>query len=457
MAEHPKPPNEPQPTQAVTSPANGAPLGTWTRRDFLERTSVLLGGSAGAVAATTGTAAWASSAKDSSNTSASTSPRIRGRVRLGETGLEVPDISFGTFSLDRDEALVAHALDRGITHFDTAEGYRRGLSEEVLGRALAGRRHEVTITSKFWTEADHDADRQMRELEASLRRLRTDYVDIYLNHNVNAVARIANPEWHAFIARAKEQGKIRFSGVSGHTNKLVDCLKYGLDQDAASDSDRLLDVILVAYNFAQQPSFKDRIKQTLSELAPSLDLIAPQRELPGLLDRAHRQGVGVMTMKTLKGARLNDMRRYEAPGRTFAQSAFRWILSDPSVDALVVSMTSRAQIDEYIEASGSSPPDMDDLALLSRYLLQNVASQCVQGCNDCATACPAGVETADLMRIRMYDEDYGLPETAREEYARLAPNGSACLSCTGAPCAGSCPVGLPIAALNRDTHTRLTT
>jgi len=445
-------PNEPGDCREIPRSTDATAKGSLTRRDFLGRTSVLVGGSAGAIAATNASAVWANAARPENERI----PRIRGRVQLGQSGLEVPDISFGTFSLDRDDGLIAHALDRGITHFDTAEGYRRGRSEEVLGRALVGHRSKVTITSKFWTEASQSAEDQMRELEATLKRLRTDYVDIYLNHNVNSVARIAHPEWHAFIARAKEQGKIRFSGVSGHTNKLVDCLKYGLDQDAASESNRLLDVILVAYNFAQQPSFKDRIKETLSELAPSLDLIAPQRELPGLLIRAHDQGVGVMTMKTLKGARLNDMRRYEAPGRTFAQSAFRWVLSDPAVDAVVVSMTSRDQIDEYVAASGTGAPDAEDLALLSRYLLQNVASQCVQGCNDCASACPAGVAIADLMRIRMYDEDYGLPETAREEYARVTPNGSACLTCSGAPCADICPVGLPIAALNRDTHTRLT-
>ena len=59
-------------------------------------------------------------------------------------------------------------------------------------------------------------------------------------------------------------------------------------------------------------------------------------------------------MKTLMGARLNDMRHYERDGATFAQAAFRWVLSNPDVSGLVVSMTSRAAIDEYLGASGSA-------------------------------------------------------------------------------------------------------
>ena len=63
-----------------------------------------------------------------------------------------------------------------------------------------------------------------------------------------------------------------------------------------------------------------------------------------------------MVMKTLKGARMNDMRGVQRPGRTFSQAAFRWVLSDPSVDGLVISMTSTEAIDEFVEASGSGGP-----------------------------------------------------------------------------------------------------
>ena len=73
---------------------------------------------------------------------------MRRRVKLGKTGLEVPDIGFGSSSLSGDAALVQHAFARGITYFDTAESYQGGSSEETIGRALAGRRDEVLLASK---------------------------------------------------------------------------------------------------------------------------------------------------------------------------------------------------------------------------------------------------------------------------------------------------------------------
>ena len=85
-------------------------------------------------------------------------------------------------------------------------------------------------------------------MEQSLKRLRTDYVDIYFNHAVNDVARMQNQEWWKFTALAKIQGKIRFRGMSGHDGCLVEGLDYAIDKD-------LVDVILVAYNFGHDPKF----------------------------------------------------------------------------------------------------------------------------------------------------------------------------------------------------------
>jgi len=74
----------------------------------------------------------------------------------------------------------------------------------------------------------------------------------------------------------------------------------------------------------------------------------------------------VVAMKTLMGARLNDMRPFEKGGVTFAQAAFRWVLSNPDVDGLIISMTSPDHIDEYLGASGWRSAAHDDLPLLFR-------------------------------------------------------------------------------------------
>ena len=156
------------------------------------------------------------------------------------------------------------------------------------------------------------------------------------------------------------------------------------------------------------------------------------------------------------GARLNDMRPYETGGATFAQAAFRWVLSSPDVDGLLVSMNDTASIDEYVAASGAGPLSAEELGLLGRYAELQGPRYCRPGCGACAESCPAGVEIAEVLRTRMYDVDYRDPLLARTDYAALGSGGaSACLSCEGAPCLGACPPGLPIAAFTRDTALRL--
>lgn len=365
-------------------------------------------------------------------------PRVRGERVLGKTRLRVSDIGFGSSSLDGDEKLVQHALARGIRYFDTAESYRGGASEETLGRALAGRRNEVVLASKTSCAADTTRAELMRALDASLARLRTDHVDVYFNHAVNDVRRLQNPEWPEFASRAKAAGKLRFTGMSGHGGRLVECLDWAVDHDA-------VDVFLVGYNFGQDPSF-------LENLTKSFDFVAVQEDLPRALLKARKKGIGVVAMKTLRGARLNDMKPFERPGSTFPQAALRWVLSSPNVDSLVVTMRDPAQIDEYLVASGTIAPTRADFRLLERYEARNGAEQCRYGCNDCESACPLGVPIADVLRTRMYAEDYGDRELARSTYASLSSDASACLSCAHRACTGACPHGLAIPELTVRAH-----
>ncbi|MDH3211114.1 MAG: aldo/keto reductase [Myxococcales bacterium] len=365
-------------------------------------------------------------------------PGVRRRVRLGRTGLELPDIGFGGSRLQGDEDLVRYALDRGITHFDTAETYTGGASEATIGRALKGVRDRVTIASKVKAGAIDSQARLMTALEGSLRRLRTDRIDLYFNHAVNDVERLQNPEWPEFVHRARQQGKIRFAGLSGHGGRLVECLDHALDHDQ-------IDVMLVAYNFGQDPRFFEKLTR-------SLDFVARQPDLPRVMARAKQKGVGVIAMKTLRGGRLNDMRPYESGGATFSQAAFRWVLGGPNVDALVVTMKSRAMIDEYLGASGWDGPRRADWPLLGRYEEIAAATQCRYGCGDCADACPRGVPIADVLRSRMYARDYRDPDLARDEYALLGAGAAPCLECADRPCDRACPHGLDIPRLTTDAH-----
>ena len=118
-------------------------------------------------------------------------------------------------------------------------------------------------------------------------------------------------------------------------------------------------------------------------------------------------------------------------------------------------MTSETQIDEYLGASGASRVSTHDLELLHRYAQLNGTTYCRQACNDCAGACPYGVPIADVLRTRMYATAYQDVLFARLEYAELAVNAAACVTCSGAPCQDACSHGLNVAELCAPTHRML--
>ncbi len=395
------------------------------RRSFLK-----LGAAVGTISASSGPAFALSS---------SGTPRIQRYVSLGATGLRASDISFGGSRLS-NPTLVRYAYERGVTYFDTAESYRGGASESAIGTALSTVRDKVIIASKTRARTGHNRMQIMNALETSLKRLRTDYVDLYYMHAVNSIDRIQNPEWHEFMDRAIEQGKVRFRGMSGHGSNLVACLDYALDHD-------LVDVILIAYNFAQDPQFIDKIRHTLHYVALQ----------PGLIDvltKARAKGVGIAAMKTLMGARLNDIREYEHPDATFAQLALRWVLNSGHVDVALISMTDESEIDEFLMASGAPSVAQLDLDVLTRYVILQGSRYCQQGCGVCADSCPFAVPISDVLRSRMYDVDYQDRPLALASYTNLDQNAQPCLQCRAQPCLSACPNHIPIAALTRDAARR---
>src|SRR5437899_2390193 len=137
------------------------------------------------------------------------------RRPFGWTGVPVPVVGQGTWNLERDErarvvVALRAGLDQGMTHIDTAEMYGSGVVEELIGEAIAGRRDEVFLASKV-LPSNASFERVLRACEASLRRLRTDRLDLYLLHwpGTHPLERTI-----AAFERLVRDGKIRFYGVS---------------------------------------------------------------------------------------------------------------------------------------------------------------------------------------------------------------------------------------------------
>jgi len=147
---------------------------------------------------------------------------------LGKTGLKVARIAVGGYHMNvrgEQEALriLRRAFDLGLNFYDSANGYHRGASDEILGKAFAGAdRQKVYLMTKCEI---YTRDGAMRVLEQQLRRLRTDYIDLWQCHQVSEhseVDRILGPAGalEAFVL-AKKQGKVRHIGFTGHRDPAI--------------------------------------------------------------------------------------------------------------------------------------------------------------------------------------------------------------------------------------------
>ena len=130
------------------------------------------------------------------------------------------------------------------------------------------------------------------------------------------------------------------------------------------------------------------------------------------------------------------------------------MLANSDVSCAVISFFERQHLDEYLYASGKQLSEAD-LAVLDEYGRRIAGNYCEPHCNACLDSCPEQLAIHDVLRHRMYFEDYGWEKEGMRLYADLTKNASACLSCTG-PCLGSCPSGIAIPDRMRETHSLLT-
>jgi len=356
--------------------------------------------------------------------------RIRAHRRLGRTDWEVSDIVLGTggISGDEGEKIGRLVIERGVNYFDTAPDYAGAASEAAMGKAMRGQRERLFVATKFCTPTGHlPAGSSVADykaaVEGSLGRLGTDYVDLCHIHSCDSVERLMDENAHEAFDRLKQEGKVRFLGFSSHTPNLVEVA------ETAIESGRF-DVMMVAYHHGIWSV------------------------LPDLIRRARReQDMGVVAMKNLKGAKHQGLAGFRHDADAYSQAALRWTLSNPDVSCAVISFYKLQHVDEYLFASGGQLR-ADDHAVLERYDQQIFGSYCAPHCGACLDRCPEHLAIHDVLRYRMYAEDYGWRREGARLYAQLEPNASVCTSCS-APCLGSCPIGVPIAERTRDAHRLL--
>ena len=301
------------------------------------------------------------------------------QTSLGDTGLTSSRLVLGTmtFGSQVDEAaasqMVARALDAGITHLDTANSYNDGRSEEIVGRALGSRRDEVVLATKVFNRFGPGADEQglsapavRKAIDASLRRLGTDHVDIYYLHQPDWTVPIE--ETLGAMAELVTAGKVRHVGVSN----------YAAWQ------------ICEVRNLAERNGWPPVVvsQQMYNLLARSIeDEYAAYSERAGLADVVYNPlAGGLLTGKhqydaaPTAGRFTNEMYRdrywtkgqFEAVSRlgeaaagaglSLIELSLRWLLSRPVVDAVLLGASSLGQLEANLAAAEGPALDEDTLA-----------------------------------------------------------------------------------------------
>jgi aryl-alcohol dehydrogenase-like predicted oxidoreductase len=290
---------------------------------------------------------------------------------VGRSGLRVSEIAFGTWisrTEGQAEAVARSALDLGITTFDTADVYGATRAEVVLGRALAGvRRESVEISTKVFARVGPGANDRglsrkhvMEAARASLRRLRTDYIDLYQAHRYDH----STPLEETLLAfdDLVRQGKVLYVGVSEWTaGQIADALRIadqlGLRRIIANQPQyHLLWRVIEA---SVEPLCR---REGIGQLAwsPLAQGVLTGKYAPGAPPPAGSRAVGHGAVKFASGALDDEVLSRVAAlaplaadlGITLSQLAIAWVLGNPGVSTAIVGASSPEQLAENAAASG---------------------------------------------------------------------------------------------------------
>ena len=332
---------------------------------------------------------------------------------IGKTGMKVTRIAMGCM-VTSDQSVVERAADTGINYFDTARVYQGGNNERMVGAALKNYRSKVYISSKT---AAKDQKQALADLESSLKELQTDHLDVWHLHSRSTPAEVTDGCLEAQRI-AKQQGKIRFAGVSfhlGHAEMIPAMLKLNH-----------FDVFLLSYNFTMDTT------------------------IDPLLATARKAGMGLIGMKVMAGGarptpfykvdpeKLNKLTREGAP-----VAALKWVLKNPNIDTLIPSIVDNEQLDQNIAAMNSPYAASDAKVLAQR--LEEIKPLYCRMCNKCEGQCAQGLPVADVLRFLMYAEGYGEFALGRGHFNALPAELASvrCGSCSN--CTVECPNGVHVA------------
>ena len=323
-------------------------------------------------------------------------------VTLGSTGIVSNKNGFGALPIQRlskDDAvyLLKKAFDNGITFYDSARFYTD--SEEKIGEALSGVRDKIVIATKT---PESDVDVFWKNLETSLRNMKTDYIDVYQFHNPTFCPKPGDDSGlYDAMLEAKAQGKIRHIGLTNH--------RLDVAREAAESG---------LYEVLQYP----------------LSYLAAQDELE-LISLCKERNIGVLAMKALAGGLLTN-----------SAAAYAFLMQFDNV-LPIWGVQRESELDEFI-AYQSAPPVLNDE--LRRVIEDDVAQlggDFCRGCGYCMP-CPVGIEINTVSRMSLLLRRAPLSIWFSDRWKDNMKLITECKDC--GKCKKHCPYGLDIPRLLRD-------
>jgi methylglyoxal reductase len=315
--------------------------------------------------------------------------------RLGNTDIEVTVVGLGCWAMggwmwggtDEEKAVAAvkKAFDVGMTFLDTAPAYGFGLSEEIVGKAIDGRRDQVVVATKCGLHWEHatrqpwfvDEERNriykdltkesiLREAEASLLRLKTDWIDLYQCHwpDEQTPAQDTMEALNLLL----EQGKIRAIGVSNFSvSQMEDFRKHGplhSDQPRYNMLDRTIESEILPYCRDNKIGI---LAYSSIEQGILTGKVTPDRKLPAGDHRRHRPWFQEKNLKRALGflEKLNPIAADH--GKTLAQLAANWVICQEGVTSALVGARNPEQVAENAGAADWRLTE-DELNLIESYL-----------------------------------------------------------------------------------------
>jgi len=323
------------------------------------------------------------------------------KIRLGRTGLMVTKTAFGALPIQRlamgeAERLLKRAYDEGINFFDTANMYSD--SEEKLGNALSSVRQNVILATK---SGGKDKKTVLSHIETSLKRLKTDYIDLIQLHNPGELPDTRDPDsTYGALKEAQKRGYVRFIGITNHSaSRAEEAVRSG------------------SYDTLQYPfSFLNAERdEAIARLARDADM-------------------GFIAMKALAGGLIAS-----------AAAAFAYIRQFPFVVPLWGIQRER-ELEQFLELE-QHPPKYEDVAAVIRKDRQELTGNFCHGCGYCLP-CPAGIDIPVMSRmsllLRRAPVEPLLNEINREKMLRIRD----CIECR--QCAARCPYELDPPPLLRE-------